>query len=216
MDQAGVKWRYYTPTLTNFWNTYDAIRHIRYGPDWTSDIITPETTILSDIQTGNLQQVSWVVPKATNSDHPSLKSSEGPEWIASVVNAVGLSPYWNNTAIIITWDEHGGWFEHVQPPSVDIIGLGLRVPLIVVSPWARHGYVSHVQHEHASIVHFVEDVFSLPSIGAADARADDLSDCFDFTQVPPPFKPIASTKTVRYFERQPSSSVPPDNDGGQP
>jgi phospholipase C len=187
LDSAGVSWRYYSPgnrTLPKsfgMWLAYDSIRHIRYGPDWASDISFPETHIFKDIAGGTLAHVTWVVPNGTNSDHAGNVPDQGPQWVASIVNAVGNSQYWSHTAVLITWDDWGGWYDHVPPPQLDQYGLGVRVPLIVVSPYARSGYVSHVNHEFGSILRFVETQFELGSLGTADARADDLSDCFDFT-----------------------------------
>jgi phospholipase C len=214
-DAAGVTWHFYAPALTapnNIWNTLDAFRSIRYGPDWTNDVISPETTVLTDIANGYLANITWVVPTGANSDHPGMRSNTGPQWVASIVNAIGASPYWNSTAIFIVWDDWGGWYEHVKPVKLDVMGLGFRVPLLVVSPYAQQGYVSHVHHEWGSILHFTEEVFGLPSLGQSDARADDLADCFNFGQQPRSFKPIPTRLPPSYFLRQPHTIDAPDND----
>jgi len=210
LDAAHVTWRYYTPVSVYFFDAYDAIRHIRYGADWTGNIVTPETTVLTDIADNNLAQVSWVVPQFVNSDHALASSNTGPQWVASIVDAVGASPYWKDTAILVVWDDWGGWYDHVPPPQVDVMGLGFRVPLIVVSPYARHGYVSHVQHEFGSILHFTEATFGVPTLGTADARADELSDCFDFSQSVSPLQPAKTFMSPADFLRQPQSLKPPD------
>jgi phospholipase C len=210
MDTAGVTWRYYAPSPFYFFNAYDAIRRTRYGQDWTKDVIGPETAVLTDIASNNLAQVSWVVPQLINSDHALANSDTGPQWVASIVNAVGASPYWNNTAIFIVWDDWGGWYDHVPPPQLDVMGLGFRVPLVVVSPYARHGYVSHAQHEFGSILHFTEANFGLPSLGTVDARADALQDCFDFTQPVTPLQPVATFMKPADFLHQARSLKPPD------
>ncbi len=119
--------------------------------------------------------------------------------MASIVNAVGQSPYWQNTAIFITWDDWGGWFDHVQPQIYNSYELGFRVPLIVVSPYAKPGYVSHVQHEYGSILKYIEETFGLPSLGYTDARADDLADCFNYGQTPTPFQVITADRRAQYF-----------------
>jgi phospholipase C len=129
-----------------------------------------------------------------------------------VVNAIGNSQYWNDTAIFITLDDWGGWYDHVKPPQYNAYELGFRVPLIVVSPYARPGYVSHVQHEFGSILKFIEGTFALGSLGYTDARADDLSDCFDFTQAPLTFRTIASKRRASYFQRLPPDGRPIDDD----
>ena len=210
LDAHGVSWTYYTPNTYYIWSAVDAIHHLRYGPDWVH-VVTPETTILNDISSGTLPSVSWVVPTNGNSDHAGSDSNTGPSWVASVVNAVGQSQYWNSTAIFVTWDDWGGWYDHVAPQIYDSYELGFRVPLIVISPYARSGYVSHTQHEFGSILKFIEERYSLGSLGYTDARADDLSDCFDFTQTPLQFKTISAPLSGRQLLAR-WRFGPPDND----
>jgi phospholipase C len=168
---------------------------------------------LQDVAKGTLANVTWVVPSSVNSDHAGgINSVGGPDWVASIVNAIGQSQFWSSTAIFITWDDWGGWYDHVAPPQLDSMGLGFRVPLIVVSPYAKHGYVSHVQHEFGSFLKFSEETFNLPSLGLIDVRADDLADCFDFTQAPQAFHGVQTKLHATDFLHQPSSSEPPDND----
>ena len=197
LDAGGVSWRYYTYTPTYIWNAYDAINHIRYGTDWTNNIISPSSKFQSDVAAGTLASVTWIVPTNNNSDHTGDHSKTGPSYVASVVNAVGNSQFWSSTVIFVTWDDWGGWYDHVPPPQLDRMGLGFRVPLLVVSPWSHHGYVSHVQHEFGSILHFTESNFGLGNLGQTDVRADDLSDCFDYTQSPPPFVTIHANVTLK-------------------
>jgi phospholipase C len=214
-DAAGVSWRYYTPAITQpnaIWDAYDVIKGIRYGPDWTADVISPESQILTDIAAGNLADITWVVPTGLNSDHGGELSNTGPAWVASIVNAVGGSQFWSNTAIFITWDDWGGWYDHVAPKHLDEMGLGFRVPLLVVSPYARQHYVSHVPHEWGSILHFTEETFGLPSLNQTDVRADDLMDCFDFGQNARVFKPIRSPLPPSFFVNRMDVNDPPDND----
>jgi phospholipase C len=119
-------------------------------------------------------------------------SSTGPAWVASIVNAVGESQYWDSTAVFITWSGFGGWADHVPPPSLDREGLGFRVPLLVVSPYAKQGYVTRVQLETSSILRFVEDTFGLQRLAESDTRAHSPSDSFDFLQSPRAFQPFAT------------------------
>jgi phospholipase C len=217
LDAAGLTWKYYAPTYGDeagqIWSAYDAIKYVRFGSEWTTNVITPETTILSDLQSGKpLPNVTWVVPALANSDHALSKSNTGPQWVASVVNAVGESPNWKSTAIFILWDDWGGWYDHVAPPQVDLMGLGFRVPLIVVSPYAKHGYVSHDQHEFSSIIKFTEQNFGLKSLGATDVRANNLSEMFDFTQSPAAYRPLSVGRTIQDFLKEPTSSLPPDEE----
>jgi phospholipase C len=211
LDAKGVSWRYYDSYSGGVWSAPDAISHIRFGADW-SNVIVPQTTVLTDIAAGQLRQVSWVIPSPAASDHALATDGSGPAWVASIVNAVGQSPYWQNTAIFITWDDWGGWFDHVTPQILNSYELGFRVPLIVVSPYAKLGYVSHVQHEYGSILKYVEETYGLPSLGYTDARADDFADCFNYVQTPTPFQVIAADRRAQYFLGAPLSTVPPDDD----
>ena len=126
------------------------------------------------LKAANWATVTWVVPNGNSSDHPAPQGGgqHGPEWVGNVVNAIGESRYWNNTAVFIFWDEWGGWYDHVPPPYVDFDGLGFRVPMIVVSPYSRLGRVSHVEYEHGSILKFIEDTFGLARLSATDTRAN--------------------------------------------
>jgi phospholipase C len=211
LDSKNINWRYYTPSAGSIWTGPNAIRHLRMGPDW-NDVILQNTQIFADIDQGQLAAVSWVIPTGQASDHPKSNDGSGPSWVAAIVNAIGKSPYWANTAIFITWDDWGGWYDHVSPPTINSYEYGFRVPLIVVSPYAKRGYVSHLTHDFGSILRFVEEIFSLPSLGYADARADDLSDCFDFTQVPPAFHSILVEYEASHFLHDKRPPIDPDDD----
>jgi phospholipase C len=183
LDGAGLSWRYYAPAehgKTSYgrnWSAFDSIESVRYGPDW-SNVVAPETQVLTDVASGKLANVTWVVPSAANSDHDGFDRKTGPSWVASVVNAVMTSQFWPSTTILVVWDDWGGWYDHVPPPQLDALGLGFRVPLIAISPQAKTNYVSHVQYESASILTYIEHQFGLAPMGPADARAGDLSDMF--------------------------------------
>ncbi len=217
LDAKSISWHYYAPAADStaggfIWSAFQAIRHIRFGPDWTSNVVSPAPQVLTDIGNGQLAQVTWIVPAEAYSDHAGPGSAaEGPDWVASITNAIGASPYWNSTAIFIAWDDWGGWYDHVNPPQVDAMGLGFRVPLIVVSPYAKHGYISHQPHEFSGFLRYMEEVFNLPNLGTRDVNADDFADCFDYTQTPQPYTPIPVVFTADYFRREPPSG-PPDND----
>jgi phospholipase C len=220
LDAKGISWRYYAPAATGadalqggfVWSAFQAIRHIRFGADWTTKVISPENEVLIDIPNGKLARVTWITPGAAYSDHAGPgATAEGPDWVASIVNAIGQSPFWNSTAIFITWDDWGGWYDHVNPPPVDQMGLGFRVPLIVVSPYAKAGYISHTTHEFSGFLRYTEEVFNLPNLGTRDVTADDFADCFDYAQAPLVYRPIPVTFTADHFLREPPSGAP-DND----
>ncbi len=236
LGAAGLTWRYYAPSAGSIWTAPNAIQHICgpnatppnatacVGSQWTSNVVLYTTQnpdpILTDISNKQLATVSWVIPSGQNSDHPGNPNDAGPSWIATIVNAIGSSSYWANTAIIITWDDWGGWYDHVPPPQVIDNGTswgsgylyGFRVPLIVVSPYAKPAYISHVNHDFGSILKFIETTFSLPSLGYADAPADDLSDCFNFSQTPLQFQTIAAPQGADFFLHDTRPPTDPDDD----
>jgi phospholipase C len=210
LDAKAVPWRYYVPPLGvhgstgNYWDAFDAIRAVRNdATEWTNNIRSPETSIFHDIDRGHLAAVTWLIPDAFNCDHPGTSKDTGPSWIAQVVNAVGASPAWRDTVIVVVWDDWGGFYDHVKPPFRDNQGgLGFRVPMLVISPYARHGYISKTQYEFGSILKFVEENWRLDSIGSTDVRATSIGDMFDFTQHPRAFEPIPAKYSRAYFEKQ--------------
>ena len=230
LNTKGVTWHYYAPSAGSIWTGPDAIQHICQqqtvngtlsctGPDWTKNVIIPQSQVLVDIANGQLAQVSWIIPNGLSSDHAASNDGSGPSWVASIVNAIGNSPYWANTAIIITWDDWGGWYDHVAPKVIsDGVSwgsgyvYGFRVPLIVVSPYAKTAYISHATHDFGSILKFIETTYSLPSLGYADTPADDLSDCFNLTHTPATFHTIPAALKAAYFINDRRSPTDPDDD----
>ncbi|MGC1381868.1 MAG: alkaline phosphatase family protein [Candidatus Baltobacteraceae bacterium] len=214
LDQAGLSWGFYTATLYgdgNIWSAYQAIRHIYYGKDWKKDIITPQTQFFSDVKHGKLRVVSWITPTCENSDHAGCGSNTGPSWVTALVNAIGKSKYWDTTAVFVLWDDYGGWYDHVGPAMVDYDGLGMRIPMLIISPYAKEGYVSHVHYEHGSILRFVEDEFGLPRLSQSDTRANSpADDAFDFSQPPRKFVTIHAPHGQQYFLDQPPDRRMPD------
>jgi phospholipase C len=244
LEAKSLTWRYYAPSVPPpppalfgtpaIWNGPEAINHICVpkvqpdgtlvctGADWTNHVVLDQAQVLTDITNHQLQDVSWVIPSGQASDHGGVGITDGtgPSWVASVVNAIGNSTYWANTAIFITWDDWGGWFDHVPPPQVLVncaqwgcgYVYGFRVPLIVVSPYARAQHISKQQHDFGSILKFMEETFSLPSLGYADAVADDFSDCFDFNQTPLQFQTINAPLNAQYFLNDKTPPTAPDED----
>jgi phospholipase C len=215
LDQAGLTWRFYTsryraPT-SGLWSGYQAVKHIFSGPDWQKDVITPQKRFLTDVRAGNLASFTWITPLCPDSDHTNCGGGFGPSWVASIVNAVGKSKFWNSTAIFVQWDDWGGLYDHVRPPYKDYDGLGFRVPLIVISPYAFKDRVVHTQYETASVLRFAEDLFGLNQLAAADARATSpAADCFDFSRKPRKFIPISAPEDEAFFLRQPNDERIPD------
>jgi phospholipase C len=227
LDQASVTWRYYAPSAGSIWTAPDAINHICQpqtqngqlvctGPDWTANVSIPpnggSAQVLSDIVNGQLPEVSWVIPSGQESDHAAINDGSGPSWVTSVVNAIGNSAYWSNTVIFIAWDDWGGWYDHVTPQVINSYEYGFRVPVIVVSPFAKAAYISHTMHNFGSILKFIEETYGLPSLGYADSFSDDFSDCFNFSQTPLTFQTIPAPVPTSYFMHDPRPPADPDDD----
>jgi phospholipase C len=213
LEKKSLSWRYYgNHHHAGLWNAPDAIKSIRDSSSFKTDDVTPPRKVLTDIAQGRLANVSWVTPTGLESDHTGTNDGSGPSWVASVVNAVGGSRYWKDTVVFVVWDDWGGWYDHVRPPMYSSYELGFRVPLIVISRYAKKGYVSHRVHEFGSILKFIEANFDLGSLGATDARSDDLSDFFDYSQPPRRFVRIKAPLRAEYFMNQPESTVEPDPD----
>jgi phospholipase C len=221
LDNAGISWKYYATKKLDagIWEPFEAMQYVRYGPDWAPNIIAPQTKILTDPGKGDLASVSFVTPSLADSDHPPINGQKGsdlgPSWVASVVNAIGKSSYWNSTAIIVLWDDWGGWYDNSKPPQLDYRGLGFRVPCIIISPYAKTGYVDSTQYEFGSVLKFIEEVYGTGSIGPTsqgytDQRATSLDAAFDFSQQPRPFTPIGSKYPLSHFLHEPPSNEPVD------
>jgi phospholipase C len=235
LDNASVSWKYYTPCFNSsdqpgcspssdcenghgscdadLLNAFDVIYPVRYGSEWGTNVSWPETNIFIDISNGALPAVSWVIPADENSDHPDETVDNGPEWVASIVNAIGASQYWDSSAVIVIWDDWGGFYDHAVPYQYgygDINGgLGFRVPMLVISPYAiagsgsQGGYIANTQYEFGSILNYLEQNWSLGSLGTTDARATSIGNVFNYSQTPRAFTAIPSSRDSRYFVNQP-------------
>ncbi|MDP9224710.1 MAG: hypothetical protein M3P18_12820 [Actinomycetota bacterium] len=188
LDQAGISWRYYDE-YTDWYNPVAAIRHLRFSKEYDHDVVNiadgpmQKTAFTDDIKRGRLPQVSWLVPAQGHTDHPGGPSvCKGENWTVRQINTLMKSPYWKNTVVFIVWDDWGGFYDHVVPPQYDYMGLGLRVPLLVISPWAKAGYVDHTTYEFASILKFIEDLHGLKSLSRRDTQANDMLNAFNFSQ----------------------------------
>ena len=223
LDAANVSWKFYVAPFQGkdadfsgaVWNGFDAIKAVRYGPDWKKNISMPNTNVFGDVKNGSLPALSWVMPTLEDSDHPASGCNHGPRWITQVVNAIGQSKYWNNTAIVLMWDDWGGWYDNVPPPQINYTSLGMRVPMIVISPWAKPGYVSHTQYDFGSVLQFAEEAFGLGSLGVSDASANSMDDMFDFSQSPIAFR-AAPLPHVTKCTGAPSVEQIIHHDGGVP
>ena len=239
-----ITWTYFAPgarSLQASPNSYEdsctVVGSACTGPYWTKGKsngyvnLTP-SNVLTDISKCQLSQVNWVVPTGLESDHAGLTDGSGPSWVASIINAIGTQPkctngevYWNDTVILITWDDWGGWYDHVVPPPVPVTApagtssyvYGFRVPLMVVSAYTPAGTVSNVMGlDFGAMLRCIEDVFNLgripPGEGADSYAIDDLSEFFNFSAPPRAFQGINAPVKPEVFLDPNRPIIPPDND----
>ncbi len=193
LNRAGIPWAYYAATETQrgyIWSAYSAIRRYRMNPARWERHIFPVDQVVRDIDLGRLPPVTWITPRFELSEHPEWNFCYGENWSTRVIDAIMRSPMWKDTAIFLTWDDYGGFYDHVPPPQVDDFGFGIRVPLIVISPYAKRGVVDHRLGEFSSILRFIEDNWGLTQLTHRDRDARNLSYDFDFTQTPRPPDPL--------------------------
>ncbi len=185
LQSAGVSWTFYAPpfgTKGYQFSTLNAINHIRNTSLWTQHVLN-STNFVTDTKNGTLPSVSWLVA-GPQSEHPPNSTCVGENWTVQQINAIMQGPDWSSTAIFLTWDDFGGFYDHVSPPAIDGAGLGPRVPLLIISPYAIPNHVSHTQYEFSSVLKFIEERFGLAPLTARDAGANDTTDSFNFSQVP--------------------------------
>ena len=239
LQPRNITWKYYMPSPNNIWAAPSAIQHlcmpsgaICTGADWKANTDLNPAHVLTDIANCQLREVSWVIPRGQNSDHPYTNTGGGPAWVASVVNALGNSwtasnhkcDYWGNnsndaTAIFIVWDDWGGWYDHrapaALPPPQGGYQLGFRVPLLVVSAYTPVGVVDNVPHDFGSLVRFIENNYTIPegALTFADERAtSDLTNFFDLKRTARPFVPIHAAVGAAFFLNDARPATDPDND----
>jgi len=184
LEKRSISWRYYMGGGIHQ-KAIKMIRHIRLGPMW-SKVIHSERFPL-EVRERRLPSVSWLTPPQGLTDHPSAGSiCKGENWTVETLNLLMRSEYWDNMVVILTWDDFGGFYDHVPPPHVDLYGMGPRVPAIVISPWAKQGFVDSNTYDFSSVLKTIEELHGLPTLGARDARADPMWNSFDFRQEPLP------------------------------
>ena len=184
LEARGLTWKYYSPMKGEsgyIWSALDAIDHIRNTSLWT-DHVVPTAQFVDDAANGRLPAVSWLVVSADKSEHPPASVCVGENWTVQQLNAVMQGPDWKSTAVFLTWDDFGGFYDHVPPPQVDNFGFGPRVPLLIISPYAKAGFISHTFYEFSSVLKFIEERFDLSPLTDRDSEANDMLDSFDFDQ----------------------------------
>jgi phospholipase C len=204
-----VSWKYYdhlvqvggykaavnSGSAFEFWNPFSA-----KGTTYTSQNsahFVARTQIFEDLKSGTFPEVSWVIPSWPISEHAPQNITTGMNWVKLVIDSIMSSPYWNSTAIILTWDDYGGFYDHVPPPQIDKYGLGFRMPALIISPYAKPGYIDHTKYQFESMLKFIEWRFKLPSLTDRDLHSNNLLNAFDFSQKlrnPPHIVPLTAAE----------------------
>jgi phospholipase C len=236
LSMKNVSWSWYSgdpdPTAASAWDVLPMFTYFQQNPSQLTEHVRSTQYFSSDVKAGKLASISWIMPGSwapptypsgclgiDTSEHPPARSDCGMDYVAYLVNTIMQSPDWNSTAIVLTWDDWGGFYDHVSPPQVDEFGLGFRVPTIVISPWVKPHYIDHTQYEFSSMLRFAETVFNLPTLGARDAHVNDMMSMFDFNQAPlstliepanffqeAPVSSTTTTKSTTQTTTQPASS----------
>jgi phospholipase C len=221
LHKAGVSWKYYLgegpdphcggdpddcqpveiqANVPSIWNVLPGFDTVK--ADGEEGNVVAVDQFYADVATGQLPAVSWIAPAFAVSEHPPALVSTGQGYVTALINTIMKSPYWRSSVIFLSWDDWGGFYDHVQPPKVDSAGYGLRVPGLVISPWVKHaGLIDQQVLSHDAYLKFIEDVFlngeriDPTTDGRADSRSTpiresllqgDLMNDFDFTRAPLP------------------------------
>ena len=194
-------WTWYdgdtNPQAPTLWNVLPLFDYFQQNPDQLSAHVKSTADFATDIENNSLPSVSWIMPGMWQppnfpsvfkgqsvSEHPAARPDAGMDYVSYLINQVMNSAYWQSTAIVLTWDDYGGFYDHVAPPQIDQSGLGFRVPCLVISPWAKPGFIDHTQYEFSSMLALAEHTFDIPSLHASDAISNDMNASFDFNQSP--------------------------------
>jgi phospholipase C len=211
LTQNNISWKWYTgasnPTAPSIWDVLPVFSYFRAHPQLIRENVVGTQNFVNSLQNGTLPSVSWVIPGSswmpptypftakpainfcTTSEHPPARPDCGMDYVSYLINAVMQSQYWQSTAIVLTWDDYGGFYDNVAPPVVDQFGEGFRVPTLVISPYAKHGYIDHTPYEFGSFLSLIETNFGIPSLGARDSigiGTNNMMNSFDFNQRPQP------------------------------
>ena len=209
LQQNNITWKWYTgnpePLAPTIWDVLPEFQYFQQNPHILQTGEVPTSEFLTDLTFGNLSSVSWIIPGSwfppnvpsqcsnvtfndkqipdeSASEHPPARLDCGMDYVSTLINAVMQSKYWDSTAIVLAWDDWGGYYDQVAPPQVDKYGFGFRVPALVISPWAKHGYIDNTTYEFASLLKLVEVTFGLQPLTSRDAAANDMMNSFDFNQ----------------------------------
>lgn len=195
LQGSGVTWKYYdekpNPKKHSLWNPLPGFKAFQKDPTLMDHLVSLNE-FAKDVKAGTLPEVCWIVPIGADSEHPPADSARGMWHVTGLVNQIMQSDFWKDTAIIVTWDDFGGFYDHIPPPQVDQYGFGPRVPALVISAWSKPGKVNHTQFDFTSPLKLIETKFGLKPLTDRDRKSKDMLDCFDFKQKP--LDPVVITK----------------------
>ncbi len=178
LEAAHDSWAYYSPYTVGNENALGLVSSVIDNATMMQNLkLTPR--FLTDLKNGSMPSVSYITADDGDNEHPPYYPATGEAWVRGIISAIQASPYWGSTVILLTWDDFGGWYDHVAPPQVDKYGDGFRVPLLMISPFAKQGYIDHTLSDHTSIMKFIERVFDLPPVTQRDAMASDLMEALN-------------------------------------
>jgi phospholipase C len=204
LSERGIDWAYYSADPYQagyFWQAYSAIEGVYGNQELWDEHIWPVDDLLRDIEAGTLPSVTWVTPRFQLSDHPPFSTRHAHNWVTEIVNGIMRGPLWGDIAIFITWDEWGGLYDHVRPPRIDHAELGFRVPMLVISPYAKRGYVDDAMTEFSAPLRFIADNWDLPYLTPRIRGSHNFEHVFDFDRKPrPPVPGHAVRATNRFWD----------------
>jgi phospholipase C len=216
LSDAGVDWAYYSAVpgqVGYFWNAYNGIANVFHTDLWQRHM-RPIDRLIQDIEAGRLPAVTWATPQFQLSDHPPFSTGHAHNWVSQIVNAVMRSDQWGHTAIFLTWDEWGGFYDPVIPPAVDPVGLGIRVPLLTISPYTVRGVIDTEPGEFSSPLRFISDNWGLPYLTDRIANTHGFEHVFDFRADPRP--PVLGEHEAPAFGDDPFEWVGDTYEGWEP
>jgi phospholipase C len=178
LEAAHDTWAYYSPYTVGNENALGLVSSVASNATMMQNLKFSQQ-FLTDLQNGSMPSVSYITADDGQNEHPPYPPQEGEAWVQGIISAIQASPYWDSTVILLTWDDYGGWYDHVAPPQVDKYGDGFRVPLLMISPFAKQGYIDSTLSDHTSIVKFIERIFDLPTMTQRDATSSDLMEALN-------------------------------------
>jgi phospholipase C len=201
LTDAGIDWAYYSAVPGQpgyFWNAYNGIENVFHTDLWPEHV-RPVDNLFLDLDAGNLPSVTWVTPRFELSDHPPFSTGHAHNWVTDIVNRVMRSDMWQHTAIFLTWDEWGGFYDPIVPPEVDPVGFGMRVPMLTISPYARRGLIDDELGEFSTPLRFISDNWGLDPLTDRIRNTHNFEHVFDFRSAPRPPE-IATQEAPAYGE----------------